>query len=460
MELGYNSKSYYFLPATVSFIFLLQIILAYIYANQRIYLDSSYYLFKVVNYQQLQVEHQRYILAFSQLLPWLGSQLHLPMKHLIVLHSLNYLFWWTLVLTICWVRYHSVIHILAIAFSTILGITMIWFSPMYEVWYAIPLIILVDAILIQFGKAKLIDYFLLFYSISTVLFAYPTLVTVLIFLFLYRRIGFKGNRYIIIFALATIIWLIIKYFFISDYELAKLNFQVGNGNSSLLAKISSLQFYVSSVQYLFSAYYDLVLIFILSIGILIFKGKVKNAALLICAFIFFTSIIYITHQPEGLKPIYERLHCMLIPIVLISFIEANKSIQGNKSLVLLALILVIGKCYQLNSIAENTFIPRYSLYLSYINKATKNACPNLIIKQTKLQKDNDLTEWSMSMELALISSTNEKKFTPNIVSDVDYQSCETLLKEKPFILRSSESISFKDLNSYYFNPKVCTAINE
>ncbi|MBK7945407.1 MAG: hypothetical protein IPJ85_08915 [Flavobacteriales bacterium] len=69
------------------------IVFAWRFADERLYADSGYYLARVINEGGFRIEHGRWVLAFSQLLPLAGAKLGLGMKALILVHSLNNVVW-------------------------------------------------------------------------------------------------------------------------------------------------------------------------------------------------------------------------------------------------------------------------------------------------------------------------------------------------------------------------------
>ena len=60
--------------------FVVTAVMAAVFFRERIQSDSAYYLFHVVDTENFRIEHQRYILAFSQFLPLIGVKLGLGMK--------------------------------------------------------------------------------------------------------------------------------------------------------------------------------------------------------------------------------------------------------------------------------------------------------------------------------------------------------------------------------------------
>src|ERR1700756_170111 len=64
-------------------------IAAILLCRERLFLDSSYYFFHVVNEHAFRVEHQRIILALSQSLLLVGVWLHLPLTTLLQIYSIT-----------------------------------------------------------------------------------------------------------------------------------------------------------------------------------------------------------------------------------------------------------------------------------------------------------------------------------------------------------------------------------
>ncbi|HET6991795.1 MAG TPA: hypothetical protein VFJ43_10745, partial [Bacteroidia bacterium] len=80
-----STRNYYSILTRL--FFLIMAIFAVVFAQERFQADGAYYLFKVVNNGQFQIEHQRFILAVSQILPLIGVKLGLSLNAIIILNS-------------------------------------------------------------------------------------------------------------------------------------------------------------------------------------------------------------------------------------------------------------------------------------------------------------------------------------------------------------------------------------
>ncbi len=102
---------------------------------ERLYLDSSYYLFHTINDGWFRVEHQRFVLAFSELPVLLATWLTIGVKPLIVIWSLTHVLWpW---LAAWWLmgRWKRVDLAAAMLLLQVVGLRELYFSPMMEIFY-------------------------------------------------------------------------------------------------------------------------------------------------------------------------------------------------------------------------------------------------------------------------------------------------------------------------------------
>lgn len=123
-------------------------------ADQRIYADSGYYLARVINEGSFHIEHGRWVLALSQVFPLLGVLLGLPMKVLILLHSLNNVLFLVACLWFAARVLQDKRAAVALAATHLVGLTHGLFCPSFELYYGVDLLILFQALLVsgQLGK--------------------------------------------------------------------------------------------------------------------------------------------------------------------------------------------------------------------------------------------------------------------------------------------------------------------
>lgn len=117
------------------------------FAAERLYSDSGYYLARVINEGMFRIEHGRYVLALSQVVPLIGSKLGIPMGALILLHSLNNVVFLALCMWFTARVLKNDMAVIALAAVHLIGLTHGLFCPIFEMYYGVGLLILFHATL-------------------------------------------------------------------------------------------------------------------------------------------------------------------------------------------------------------------------------------------------------------------------------------------------------------------------
>lgn len=119
---------------------------AWRFADERLFADSGYYLARVVNDGGFRIEHGRWVLAIAQALPLVGVKLGLPMKALIMLHSLSNVIWLGACIVIAQRVLRDRYAALAIAALHLVGLTHGLLCPVFELYYGADLLVLFIAV--------------------------------------------------------------------------------------------------------------------------------------------------------------------------------------------------------------------------------------------------------------------------------------------------------------------------
>lgn len=120
---------------------------AWRFADERLYSDSGYYLARIINEGSFRIEHGRWVLAFSQVLPLAGVKLGLGMPPLIALHSLNNVVWLAACVLVAWRVLRDPGAALALVALHLIGLTHGLFCPIFELYYGADLLVLLIAVL-------------------------------------------------------------------------------------------------------------------------------------------------------------------------------------------------------------------------------------------------------------------------------------------------------------------------
>ncbi len=435
--------------------FAVMTIFAVIFANERFQADGAHYLLHVTQSESFRVEHQRFILIFSQGLSWLGVQLGLPLSSIIVLNAINPVVWW-LVLFLYATYFLRDRHAgIGIILTHVLGVLHIQFTPMYEIWYGVPLIILLYSHLRNHRIAKPADLVFFFAILITVLFAHPLLPIPAAFLFVYYFIEQKKINWKIAIPVVLVVagWYLSKKLMLTEYEAGKVSLLSADWNNSP-KQLLHISYYGKLFSFFFT-WYMIPLVLLVWVVIFFWLRKMWKQLLLTCAF-FLGHILLInfTHEnnPE-LTPYFERMYLPLIPIVLIPFLfTLCRELEFSRSFIMVSLLLIVG--WRIGRFCDvgHDYKHRTALTTQLISQAEKQGGSKFILSQDDYHSCFSWVDWSYPMETLLRSSSTEPYKRITIVTHEDLEEDDNLekLDEDEFLFRRWDIMKDKDLNPNYF----------
>lgn len=431
-------------------------IFAVAFANERFQADGAHYLLHVVQSENFRVEHQRYILIFSQFLPWAGVQMGLSLNTIILFNSLNPVLWW-LLLFVYATRFLRDRHAaIGIILTQVLGVLHIQFTPMYEIWYGIPLVILLYSHLKNNRISRPIDLILFYAIFITALFAHPLLPVAVAFIFLYdiaekRKLNY---RLLIVLAVLTAGWYITKKLMLTEYESGKMSLLGAEGNSSV-HQLMEPGYYWSLLKY-FITWYTMPVVIFLWTGTFLFLRKMKWQLFLLIAF-FASHIFLINYTHVNMivqSPYFERMYLPLVPIVLVPFLfTLCRELEMRQSFIILALLVVIGWRMGRFIDAGKDYKQRTELTMQLIHTAQKMQGSKFVIHPDDFRSCFPWADWSFPMETLIRSAASPPYHRVTIISEEDL--AENNNREKldtdEFLFRRWEIMKDADLNQEYFH---------
>lgn len=423
--------------------------------QERIFLDGSYYFFYVVQYGTFHVEHQRFILGISQLLAVLGTKLNAQINTLLILNSLNpvlYL-WFLFLLSIYWLKHEGIA--LALLLSSVCGIYFIYFIPMYEVWYGSVLLIFFVGVLERKFYHSLSHLIILALLLTTLLFSYPLIFIGVIYFSAAHFIKEKkiSRRVAVVYCLTFALWLVWKYFFISDYEAGKIEYPLSEERSILSQNFTSVENIWEWISFLFRIYFEEMFVLIVTLFILFRKKENIQAALLLVTVIGFLLLIGFFHvHPWTHSNYFERMYLLLIPLCIVPFFRDVYSQTRMK----IAVIAVIAAIILLRGNQIFAHAKEYQAHVSEINglvaRCEAKQGSKFTVDFAKHADLSSLDEWSLPMETLIFSSlkNNQHSVTISWKADIENPDIAKRLDEDKFRLRLDEIYSDSWLNRKYF----------
>lgn len=437
--------------------FALMTVFAVVFANERFQADGAYYLFRVINFESFQIEHQRFVLVFSQALPLLGVKLGLSMKVIIMLNSLsNIIFFYLIFRYVVYYLRDQTAGIAVILFQ-VLGVLHLNFTPMYEIWYGAMLLVPIRAHLVCYRYGKMRDILFLVALMITVLFAHPLLFIPLIFVLLLDAVEKWALDWRVLASAILVFagWIIVKKMYISPYEAGKVSMLDTSWNKAYL-DLMSASYYWGLIRFFFTYYTIPVLIYLVTIIFYLIRRSKTKAILVSVFFIGHILVVNFTHVNDVvLTPYFERMYMSLIPIVLFPFLYdvitqiVLRNIVGA-SILFLIIAWRLGRFIDVGM--------EYRERSQVVNRAIENGWK---IGGSKFELNYDdsrgcmkWADWSLAMESQIRSAAHgkEKTVAISIWSDFDEQNNRQRLDMNPkvYMMRCWDVWPDDQVNAKYF----------
>ncbi len=433
---------------------ILLILSVYLY-KERIFADSGFYVAQFINTKFFWIECQRIVLAISQLLPLAAVWAGLPLKYILILYSVSHvLFFYSLFLFVYYGLRDRRSGLLIILAQTV-GIMHSFFTPMFELYYGVPLLITFYAIWRLNIRAAFIVFLLLLLEVL-ILLSHPLAFMLFVFLLLYdfRR---RNNRPLSLYIYMAIVFagvIVLKAYTMCPYETGKLSWQFAYSDNKQFLQLLQPGFYLTLGRFLLQYYAEVVLAFIIVIWTLIYRrqwfrllvvaGTVLAYLFLVCSA---NTIIHSRYMEQVMFP--------FVPLVFIPLIygfpkEPRPGLQ-NFSILLISGLIV----YRLFLIytGSDLFVARVHQMENLIHSARQRGGSKFIVSEANVDKGYTQLNWSYPLESLLLSSIEANDLTVTLVpeSDFSFEGNNRKLLPSGFLFRRWEIKDHSWLNSQYFH---------
>jgi hypothetical protein len=430
-------------------------IFAVIFAKERFQADGAYYLLLVIDSENFRIEHQRYILIFSQLLPLTGAKMGLSPDAIIILNSLNNVLFFYGIFCYCVYYLRDQTAGVAVILFQVLGVLHLQFVPMYEVWYGAVLLVPIRSQLRFERVVRTQDFLFLIVLMITTLFSHPLLFIPVIFIILLDALEkwLVHWKLVLTFLVVFAGWYAVKKLFLTEYEAGKLSLLDFSWNKAYRDLIHP-GYYWHMIKYFFTWYTIPVLMFIFSVGFHFVRGSKRKAWLIMCFFFGHILLISLTHEPESsLSPYFERMYMPLIAICVLPFlydIFIQLALTNAVGAGFLALIISwriwrfvdVGLDYKARTEAVET----------QIAEAQKLPGSKFEMAPEDYKGCFKFADWSYPMETLLRSAAMDPSHPVSIVTfeDLDEGKNRNTLNENLFLYRRWDIRDDGALNAKYF----------
>ena len=433
-------------------VFALLILLSVLFYRERLIADSGYYLMRMVNAGMPWSEHGRFILIFSQLLPWLGASLNLPMKAILLLYSLNHVLFHFLIFYLVAYHYKNTGAGILIILLQVAGLVTGFLVPMFELYYAASMLVLFTAILFNRRlktSHQLIMLFLAFFILSS----HPVGIAMLIIVvgFYIIENGFKNRRFYLYLGLLLAGLILYKYFTATEYESGK--------TAAILQNLSSGKYntaYFSGLAgFLLKNYYSIIPIVVAITLLMINRRWYKKLWFYLFSILAFAILSMLNTGTFDFSRYNEQVWFPVVFVVCFPLMLGLTNNIGRKAGLFLSLLFIAFIGFRLFLITENALVytQRTDRMQQVIQTAWQFESRKFIVDDALLiEGDVPGPNWSYPIETMFLSAESGKAQCISICTTEDYNFNDVYkqLDTTNYLFRRFEVEPLSKLNLAYF----------
>jgi hypothetical protein len=437
--------------------FICLLLLAFFLSEERLYADSGYYLLRALNHRCFWIEHDRVVLVFSQILPLIGSWLNASLQLLITLYSLGHVLFFYILFLITLYLIKNKYAAIALLLLQLTGITQSYFTPQFELYYGVGLLVVFYAILSKEKSTKweiggLIILEMLIIS------SHPMNIILLLFVLVLDIINkdLKFNSVHVLLGILLVAGTIGKVLTFSPYEQEKINYLLNFNRHEHLLQLKNLSYFPGFLLYMLKYYWDIIVLFILS---MIYYRKSKNTLkplLIILFFVGYILLINITYFGLESGRYMEQVYFPMVPVIIIPLVtDVLKNAKKNLRLIIYVTIITIMLVRTLLITGFTHFPERTSMIKGIIAYSRESAGTKFIVDFDQLKQPGSAElslDWSLPVESLLLSAQDGPDHTVSIISqqDIDYKNNIHNLTPEKFIFTKYEINDITYLDHHYF----------
>ena len=427
---------------------------AWRFAEERLYTDSGYYLARVINEGWFHVEHGRWVLVFSQLLPFIGLKLGLAMKALILLHSLNNIVWLAACMAFALRVLRDERAALLLALTHLIGLTHGLFCPIYELYYGVDLLILVHALWRSDQPRSAWKWGFMIVAFALTISSHFFTALLAVAFFSIDRLWRDRRTFLVLLTTGTVV-LLARMITISAYERDGLAFLKQLLHPTELLGLFTGERFALTGSYLFTHYADVCLLSVLVV-IGLRRKATRLEFILFIAVLLSLYVLISLRAPDFVHDRYrEQFNFAVIAWVL--FVAVRYLMTGGRwrTIVLIAFCL----CAALRMVEAERMAPYYTERTALIEAEIATArdvgmSKAIVSAQAYFGPPDHLIDlsWSTPVESLLLSAEAGPSATVSLITTGDLATAEVKENLDHLVFRRWDVMDSAWLNPLYFNP--------
>lgn len=384
-------------------------VLAMVFYEERIFMDSAHYLMRVINEGTFWVEHNRFVLVLAEWPGLLASRLGLSMKTVLMAHSVgNWLNFYLLFLFLAHAR-REVWAALAIVATQALGMAQGFYCPIFEYYYGFALLVVFYALWHRQYAFRWHVALGLGLLLALALSAHLNAFVVLAFILLLTYHPERHWGYYAAFIAVLAAHAVFKALFATEYEQMQAGFIREIYTFKFVGKVFKPSYVLEVLAYAGVHYADVLLVSGLGVGLL---WRVRDTGSRLLGLFLLGAYILINTYHPGTNPSRYREQVNYLATGLVGFwvlcvaVPVLPAAQRRMLVAAVFAVLAVRVGYIAHT-GNTVFAPRVQRIHALIACATRAHLQKCVAEypdRTASHDDDNLFQWSLGQESLMLSA--------------------------------------------------------
>lgn len=429
---------------------------AYFYQERTIFLDSSFILFSIASTGEFAVQANRFGSALTQFFPWLGVNLHLPIRAVMILYSVGIVLYYFLCFYAAfkWLKNSKLALSILLINTFMVSYTFWWMQIEFAQGIALSVVFLAfmtrERQWQDYTAVEISAFFLL---LVTLLYFHPLMPFLLVYLLLFGLIDEQlklPKKQLWTVAMLSGVILFFKNYVMT---IAAYDDQADRGisNFSTLPNYFDIQSNYNFIEYCQKDYYLLPLGLLACLIVLSVQRKWKKLMLLAGMFFGYLLLVNVSYY-QGMPQFHiESFYLPLSVFVILPLVFDVFPLIKKRPIMLTLLGLIL--CIRIIHIGSlhKPYSNRLVLQNKMLDKLEKLDSKKLVLDQKDVPLDTLIMSWGSSFEFWLLSSLRNPEAPRSIVIDEDPARFDWTMSNNSAFFTEWGIYNYADLPKRYFN---------
>jgi hypothetical protein len=434
----------------------LGILAAYFYQERTIILDPSFLVFSIARTGNFAIQANRFGAVVTQIFPWLGVHLHLPMKWILFFYSVGVVFYYFTCFFVVfkWLKNANLALAVLLINTFMVSYTFWWMQIEFAQGIAMSMVFLAFMTQSrQWQDYNAIEISAFFLMLISLLYFHPLMPFLLVYLLVFGLLDEKLKLPWKQFWTVAILSAAILYFKNYVMVIAAYDDEADKGinNFYTLPSYWNIQSNRNFIEYLKKDYYLLPLGLLAGVIVYLLQRKWLKLLLLVGGFFSYLLLVNVSFQ-QGMPQFHiESFYLPLSVFVILPLVfDVFPLIKKEPiSLSLLGVVLAVRITHI--GLLHKPYSNRLALENRILDQVEQMDNKKLVLDQKDLPLDTLIMTWGSSYEFWLLSSIRNPDAPRSIVIDEDPARFDWALGSNNTFFTEWGNYPYAELPKEYFN---------